>query len=320
MRRFAILLFILVLIRISSLAQWTYDSVTFEQPTNKILLEDAEGEIWQIGTPQKSFFNGAHSGTKAIVTDTLNYYPPNDTSRFIYIIRNPYTQTCYTAMEFWHKYDMDSTGDKGIIEASYDGGSSWVEVKDTTDFDPWWGTFFWWEADYHESTGEYTGHPLVTTGTSDGWIKSTFGWQWWTPVLSPDTIILNPDSLMIRFTFISDAIMEDKEGWMIDDILTSSAGWETCSRVNENSMQEAVSVHPNPFSATTTLEFDFPLKDAELMICNMSGQTVKQMSRLSGKAITIFRDNLPAGLYFLYLTEDHKTIATKKLIITEAGK
>jgi hypothetical protein len=304
----------------TSIAQWTYDSVSFEQPTNKILLKDAEGNIWQIGTPQKSFFNGAHSGAKAIVTDTLNYYPPNDTSRFIYIIRNPYTQTCYTAMEFWHKYDMDSVADQGIIEASYDGGFSWVVVDDTADVVPWYGDSFWWEYDYHESNGNYTEHPVTTSGKSDGWIKSTFCWQWWMPVFAADTIILNPDSLMIRFTFISDNIMEDKEGWMIDDILTSSAGGELCSSVNENSMEEAVSVHPNPFSAWTTLQFNFPLKDAELTICNTSGQTVKRLAHISGQTITFFRDNLPAGLYFLFLTENQKTIATKKLIITETGK
>ena len=304
----------------TSMAQWTYDSVSFEQPTDKILLEDVEGDIWQIGTPQKSFFNAAHSGTKAIVTDTLDYYPPNDTSRFIYIIRNPYTQTCYTSMEFWHKYDMDPAGDKGIIEASYDGGISWVEVKDTVDFDPWWGTYFWWEADYHESTGEYTEHPLVTTGTSDGWIKSMFGWQWWMPVLSADTIILNPDSLMIRFTFFSDGNMEDKEGWMIDDILTSSAGWETCSNVGENSIDEALSVSPNPFSAQTSLQCTIPLHDAKLTICNTSGQIVKQFDHLSGQSITINRDNLLAGIYFLFLTEDYKLIATEKLIIMETDK
>lgn len=304
----------------TSKAQWTYDSVSFEQPTNKILLGDAEGDIWQIGTPQKSFFNGAHSGTKAIVTDTLNYYPPNDTSRFIYIIRNPYTQTCFTAMEFWHKYDMDPAGDKGVIEASYDGGLSWVEVKDTSGFDPWWGTYFWWEADYHESTGEYTEHPVITTGTSDGWIKSTFGWQWFITVSSADSIIINPDSLMIRFTFISDAIMEDKEGWMIDDILTSSAGWETCSSVSENSIQKAVSVSPNPFSSVTSLQFNIPLQDAELTICNTSGQIVKQLAHLSSQSITLYRDNLPPGIYFLFFTEDHKMIAKEKLIIMEAGK
>jgi hypothetical protein len=302
------------------LAQQDYDSVTFEYPVNKILIENSGDNIWQIGTPQKTFFDSAHSGAKAIVTDTLNYYPPDNTSRFIYIIRHPYTQTCYTSMEFWHKYDMDPNGDKGIIEASYDGGYSWEEVKDTSNYDPWWGTYFMWEADYHESTGEYTQHPVTTTGTSDGWIKSMFIWQWWIPVLSADSIIINPDSLMIRFTFISDGITENKEGWMIDDILTYSGDWTQCSSINENSPEKALSVSPNPFSSRTSLQCSFPIQDAELTICNISGQIVRHLSHLHDQGTIIDRDNLPAGIYFLFLAEDHKMLAKEKLIIMEAGK
>lgn len=296
-------------------AQWSYDSVTFEQVTDKIVIENSGDNIWQIGTPQKTFFNSAHSGIKAIVTDTVNDYPPDDTSRFIYIIRNPYTQTCYTTMEFWHKYDMDPAGDKGIIDASYDGGLTWEVVKDTSDFDPWWGSWFWWDADYHQSSGEYTEHPLVTTGTSDGWIRSIFGWQWFITVSSADSIVINPDSLMIRFTFISDASIDNKEGWMIDDILTSSAGWEICAGVSESALPKAVSVNPNPFSDRTCLHCDIQLKDAQLTLCNTSGQIVRQQAHISSQDITIYRDNLPAGLYFLLLREDHKMIGIEKLII-----
>ncbi|HEY0030587.1 MAG TPA: hypothetical protein VGC65_07505, partial [Bacteroidia bacterium] len=38
------------------------------------------GNVWQIGPPQKNTFTGAVSSPNVIVTDTLNYYPVNDTS------------------------------------------------------------------------------------------------------------------------------------------------------------------------------------------------------------------------------------------------
>lgn len=139
-------------------AQYNYDSITFESPTSKIIIEPTDNNIWQIGTPQKSFFNAAHDGAKAIVTDTLNTYPPNNTSSFIYVIRNPYTQTCYTSKGFWHQYDMDTLTDKGIIEAAYDGGSSWVMVTDTSYVAPR-GSNFWWDGDFHASTAGYSTHP-----------------------------------------------------------------------------------------------------------------------------------------------------------------
>ncbi len=296
-------------------AQLANDTISFEMPASEIIIAPSNGNLWQIGVPQKTFFSSAHSGTKAIITDTINYYPPNDTSSFIYVIRNPYTQTCRTCMEFWHKYDMDSIADKGIIDASYDGGNSWVKLSDTTIVNNS-DAHLQWNGDFHASNGNYTDHKLITSGKSDGWIKSSFCWQWWIPVRT-DTIILHPDSLMIRFTFYSDSVINSKEGWMIDDIVTSSAGYEECSGIEENSITGNVFVYPNPFSAQTTLRTNNILKHASLKVFNSLGQTVKQIKNISGQTYTLLRDNLPSGLYFLRLTEDNKTFASGKLLITD---
>src|SRR5687767_10238215 len=126
-----IVIFNLTLVQYNTNAQWSRDTVSFETPTTSIVIDTVGGNLWQIGKPQKAFFDTAHSGINAILTDTLNDYPSNDTSSFIYIITDPYTLTCLTCMEFSHKYDMDSPGDKGLIDASYNGGASWIAVKDT---------------------------------------------------------------------------------------------------------------------------------------------------------------------------------------------
>ncbi len=39
--------------------------------------------IWQIGSPQKTVISSAHSAPNVIITDTVNTYPPNNTSVFI---------------------------------------------------------------------------------------------------------------------------------------------------------------------------------------------------------------------------------------------
>lgn len=106
----------------SSYAQFYEDSVTFEVPVTTIIIDTATNDLWQIGHPGKTFFDGAYAGMNALLTDTIDPYPPNDTSSFIYVIRNPYTQTCLSGLQFWHKYDTDTLNDIGIIEASYDGG------------------------------------------------------------------------------------------------------------------------------------------------------------------------------------------------------
>lgn len=74
---------------------------------------------------------------------------------------------------------------------------------------------------------------------------------------------------------------------------------------------------PNPFSTQTTLQTDRFLKSASLTVYNSFGQTVKQIDDLSGRSITIHRDNLPSGLYFICLSENNQTIATEKLLITD---
>ncbi len=296
-------------------AQFNYDSVSFETPTSKIIIDTVNNSIWQIGIPGKSFFDAAHSGLKAIVTDSVNSYPINDTSSFIYVIRNPYTETCFTSMEFWHKYDMDTLTDIGIIEASYDGGNSWVLVSDTSEVTPS-GSFFWWSSDYHALNGNNTSHPLTTTGKSDGWILSQFNWIWWIPVNS-DTIIYPLDSLMIKFTFISDSVETGREGWMIDDILTASAWWENCSGIEDHSAERKIFIYPNPFSLETTLKTDFPLSNSILTMYNSYGQQVNQTKGISGQTITIYRNGLPPGLYFLLVTENNKLAVTKKLLIVD---
>lgn len=77
-----------------------------------------------------------------------------------------------------------------------------------------------------------------------------------------------------------------------------------------------ISVFPNPFSSQATIQTGNSLKNATLSVCNSLEKTVKQIENISGVQITLHRDNLPTGLYFIRLTQGNQTIATKKLMIT----
>ncbi|NOZ46297.1 MAG: T9SS type A sorting domain-containing protein [Chlorobi bacterium] len=308
--------FIMIFAKVN--AQYLYDSVSFETFTSKILIDSTSNNVWQIGIPGKNFFNSAHSGTRAILTDTINNYFTNDTSVFIYVIRNPYTETCFTSMEFWHKYDMDTLFDKGIIDASYDGGNSWVTVSDSNLVSAL-GSNFWWDYDYCEANGSYKVHELIISGKSNGWILSRFNWQWWITVKS-DSIIVPPDSLMIRFTFISDSVETNKEGWMIDDLLTVSAQWQLCSGIEGRLLGEKILIYPNPFSIQATLKTEYSMNNSILTIYNSFGKKVKQIENISGKMVTFSRNGLSKGFYYLFLTENNKVLAIKKLIIINKSK
>lgn len=132
-----------------------------------------------------------------------------------------------------------------------------------------------------------------------------------------DTIISNPDSLLIRFTFISDSIDTNKEGWMIDDIVTGSAGPESCSSIKESDANEDIIVFPNPFSSQAILQTENDFQNASLTIYNSLGQPVKQLQNIYGQTIMLGRDNLSGGFYFLHLTQDNKILKTVKIVITD---
>jgi hypothetical protein len=86
--------------------------------------------------------------------------------------------------------------------------------------------------------------------------------------------------------------------------------------VPETGTNDQLGIFPNPFFSQTTLKTDKPLKNATLTVVDCFGQTVKQLHGISGQTVTLSRDDLPAGLYFIHVTEANRT-CTNKLIITD---
>lgn len=91
----------------------------------------------------------------------------------------------------------------------------------------------------------------------------------------------------------------------------------TTTGINETVFSSAVNIFPNPFYTQTVLQADNILQNATLTVYNSFGQTVKQIKNISGQTVTLYRDNLTSGLYFIHLTQDNRQIITKKIIITD---
>lgn len=90
------------------------------------------------------------------------------------------------------------------------------------------------------------------------------------------------------------------------------------NNINQLSSNEiGIIVFPNPFSTQTTLQTDNLLYNATLTVYNLYGQTVKQIKNISGKIVTLHRDNLPSGLYFIRLTEKNTIIYADKFVIID---
>jgi hypothetical protein len=78
---------------------------------------------------------------------------------------------------------------------------------------------------------------------------------------------------------------------------------------------ERVVVSPNPIVSQAFLTTDLILKNAMLTFYSSYGQRIKQIKNISGQAITINKDNLPVGLYFIRLTQGNKLLWTGKIEI-----
>jgi len=80
---------------------------------------------------------------------------------------------------------------------------------------------------------------------------------------------------------------------------------------------QILTFYPNPFSFSTTLETSILLKHATLIVYNLHGQNVKQINNISGQSISLYRDNLPIGIYFIRLIDENKKYYAGKIVITD---
>lgn len=80
---------------------------------------------------------------------------------------------------------------------------------------------------------------------------------------------------------------------------------------------EIIRISPNPMIAQTTLFVDKIMQSATVTVYNAFGQQVKQINNVCGHSVTLFREDLPNGLYSVILTQGQRIIAMKKLVIME---
>lgn len=83
------------------------------------------------------------------------------------------------------------------------------------------------------------------------------------------------------------------------------------------SFNNTITVSPNPFSSSTTIQTEKYLVNATLTIYNSLGQKVKVINNISGSTCTLTRDNLPVGYYFLSISENNETISGEYLILSD---
>lgn len=297
------------------------DSIYFELNTIPYLIDSGQpGNCWQAGHPSKALFNEAYSAPLAILTDTSQPYPVNTTSSFSFMIIDTTASMggapCggATYIEFMHRYDTDTLADFGTVEYSFDNGSTWKIARDTTISDgPWGWTMWWWDWDYEASTGLEFQHMLNPSGRSNGWIRSRYTWQWFFPVKAQQSFSDFPDTITVRFTFHSDGIQNNREGWMIDNIVTGCM--DVGSGVNDRGNSLNAAFFPNPLTAVSTVRSATQISNPLLEVYDPLGKSSFRKQYRTGEEINLEREDFNQGIYFWRLTDGSGNSSAGKLVV-----
>ena len=193
--------------------------------------------IWEIGHPDKTIFNSACSEPNVIITDTSNTYPINDTSVFIVKHVSDWSggfQLHHTViLQGKYQVNCDTLTDFGKIEFSPDNGLTWVDLINDEEYYEM-NCYDWW-----------TEKPVLT-GNTTAWAE----FRVWVAGFGPVFDIQPGDTVLYKFSFISDAVQTNKDGLMYDDFRFEDYA-ETIEKMNNN---PDLIVFPNP---TTGFSYNF---------------------------------------------------------------
>lgn len=88
------------------------------------------------------------------------------------------------------------------------------------------------------------------------------------------------------------------------------------SGINDLNPDNSISIFPNPFSFETTIQTTKSFKNASIAIYNSNGHIVMVVENVSGSTISLNRDNLSSGIYYILFQQGNHSLETEKLIIT----
>ncbi|NVO03231.1 MAG: M6 family metalloprotease domain-containing protein [Bacteroidetes bacterium] len=101
----------------------------------------------------------------------------------------------------------------------------------------------------------------------------------------------------------------------------TGAGWQatiSCvgiTEVAETNTDNQFLLYPNPFNNYCTLVSSLPLKNANISIYDILGKEVRHYENLSGKEITIQKEDLKSGMYFFKIADKSGFVGNGKMVV-----
>jgi hypothetical protein len=290
-----------------SIAQYDYFQYFEGADTNinnsvMIHLDTSSENIWQVGRPQKTLFYQSKTVPNCLVTDTINYYPDNNTSSFYFGVDKSLYTDLYgvLAVQWQQKLDMDDTLDIGTIEYSLDTGATWTNVFNN----PNNYNFYGYSQNNLDTLANGTvGFSGLDTNWADIWLCYDFSW-------------LNlADSLTFKFTFKSDGVNNNREGWMIDNMYVHQTWIHT---INEKEQEKYLIAYPNPTNGIVNIQAqkqkEFHIIET-LTVTDINGRIVSSINNVPTKYYIDLREQ-PNGVYFINIQTNLKS-ETIKIVLND---
>jgi hypothetical protein len=238
--------------------------------------------IWQIGRPQKPVIDTANYSSNAIITDTMNSYPVDNHS--VFIINNIATfGDIYGCKMFYGAYfvQTDSLNDYGLIEFSPDKGMTWIDIINDTLYS---SSFVW-----------YSSKPILT-GKTDGW-------RGFDMLFADNGSVFDieyGDTLMFRFSFISDSTFDGLDGLAYDNLCFE----DFVEGISETHFTPIKSkIYPNPSSDNFVIEFENSASESfDLSVYDIKSNLVLRKDKIFENNVFIDTRILKSGIYIYKLT------------------
>lgn len=267
---------------------------------NSILfsIDTTGGNVWQIGPPQKTIFDSAASVPNVLVTDTINFYPSNDSS-YAQCKVNVWTSWGILALQWKQKLDLDSAMDVGIIEYSLDTGNTWTTIFN----DPHVYNFYGYDSTNVDTVASgVVGFTGRDTSWSDIWLCYDMSWlSVWT------------DTVYFRFKIMTDSVNNNSEGWMIDNMNSHLTIFHTAKG---ELLKPYLSVYPTPTSGIVYIETihvqEFHIIE-KMELIDVNGRVVKEWKNCPTKYWIDISDQ-PNGSYFLRVQTNLRTNTTPVIL------
>jgi hypothetical protein len=106
------------------------------------------------------------------------------------------------------------------------------------------------------------------------------------------------------------------------DSVMETVCFSACSDCNSIGTPEIPSlltavIYPNPFTESAKVEFNDPYYSHDVSIIDLLGNTKRVYKNCGTNSLTVLRDDLPTGIYFVKIESENRWLSTLRLVISQ---